>query len=231
MSLEQHLAGRLNETAMQEHNSGPYGVVEKIFPGAMFGDLLAGFPTALNPITTEPKRNHWNASRRVEMQLPRDLDAIDESAGRKLWTQFSDAVQSAVVVRAMMLRLGIEGETTDFRIVSRVCRHLESHYLGPHTDHKKKVASIIFYFPDTAEEDPSLGTAFYRHRLDPAFECDGSTKYRFDDFEEVSRVGFAPNRALFFARTNRSFHGVALMTPEKAQVTDRKIVQTEIWQK
>ena len=88
----------------------------------------------------------------------------------------------------------------------RLIRDSKEYKIGPHTDAKWKLISLLFYLPpDNGYAD--YGTSFFVPK-DPSFTCDGGPHYPFEPFNKVWTAPFIPNSCLGFWKTNRSFHGV-----------------------
>jgi hypothetical protein len=84
-----------------------------------------------------------------------------------------------------------------------------AHSMGPHTDHPRKVVTLLFYLPSNNSQQ-HLGTSIYLPK-DRAFECSGLAHHPFDKFDRVQTFPFVPNAFLMFAKTDNSFHGVELV--------------------
>ncbi len=78
--------------------------------------------------------------------------------------------------------------------------------LGPHTDARTKVITVLFYLPSD-DTRPHLGTSIYAPR-DPEFRCPGGPHYPFEQFERVVTMPYLPNTMFAFFKTDHSFHGV-----------------------
>jgi hypothetical protein len=88
----------------------------------------------------------------------------------------------------------------------RLIRDSKEYKIGPHTDAKWKLVSLLFYLPpDDRYRD--YGTSLFVPK-EPAFTCEGGPHYSFEPFHKVSTAPFLPNTCLGFWKTNRSFHGV-----------------------
>jgi len=98
--------------------------------------------------------------------------------------------------------------------------------LGPHTDVGRKLLTMLVYLADD-DTDPGLGTVLYAPRGDRPILPDEPTPriYGEADVVPVHRVDFAPNRALVFAPTARSLHGVA---PVGTTPRPRRLLQLQL---
>lgn len=81
--------------------------------------------------------------------------------------------------------------------------------LLPHTDVPQKLVTLLLYLAED-DADSDLGTALYRPRSGRKLgnSTPTSRHYAPDDMLEVYRVPYRPNRALVFAPTANSLHGV-----------------------
>jgi hypothetical protein len=86
----------------------------------------------------------------------------------------------------------------------------ENYAIGPHTDARWKVVSLLFYLPEDYALE-RLGTSIYIPK-DRNFRCAGGPHYKFDDFTRVATAPFRPNSLLGFFKTDYSFHGVEPIT-------------------
>lgn len=78
--------------------------------------------------------------------------------------------------------------------------------LGPHTDSKRKVLSLLFYIP-MIEWNTDHGTSLYLPK-DREFRCPGGPHHNRDNFDLVTTMKYQPNSLFAFAKSDRSFHGV-----------------------
>jgi hypothetical protein len=83
--------------------------------------------------------------------------------------------------------------------------------------------TFLFYTPKDAS-DIDLGTSIYECK-DSSFICSGGKHYEFDEFTEVKKIPFIPNRLLCFVRTGKSFHGVDKIVKKDV---DRKLIINNI---
>lgn len=98
--------------------------------------------------------------------------------------------------------------------------------LLPHTDVSQKLVTVLLYLADD-DAEPNLGTILYSPRAGRILRFSGPTsrQYSADDMIEVHRVLYRPNRALVFAPTANSLHGVAKV----ASVSQtRRLIQYQI---
>jgi hypothetical protein len=92
----------------------------------------------------------------------------------------------------------------------RLVRDCQGYKIGPHTDAKWKMLSLLFYMPSRNTDywsNEEYGTRLYIPK-DRQFTCEGGPHHGFENFDEVASFPFRPNCCLGFWKTNRSFHGV-----------------------
>jgi hypothetical protein len=95
---------------------------------------------------------------------------------------------------------------TDLRLVL----DSQNYAIGPHTDAKWKVVSLLFYLPEDYALE-ALGTSIYIPKS-RGFRCPGGPHHKFEDFTRVYTAPFRPNSVLGFFKNDKSFHGVEPIT-------------------
>lgn len=95
---------------------------------------------------------------------------------------------------------------TDLRLIL----DSQNYAIGPHTDARWKVVSLLFYLPEDYALE-RLGTSIYVPK-DRNFRCAGGPHHKFDQFTRVATAPFRPNSLLGFFKTDYSFHGVEPIT-------------------
>lgn len=88
----------------------------------------------------------------------------------------------------------------------RLIRDSKEYKIGPHTDAKWKLVSLLFYLPSDLQYI-DYGTSLFVPK-DNNFTCEGGPHYPFEPFKKVYTAPFIPNSCLGFWKTNKSFHGV-----------------------
>lgn len=107
------------------------------------------------------------------------------------------------LVSAIALKFDKEGS---FRDETRLVLDRKGYGIWPHTDHKDKAASLLFYLPtDNSEEE--LGTSVYTPK-DKEFRCAGGGAHKEEGFNKVWTAPFRRNSLFGFWKTDNSFHGV-----------------------
>lgn len=93
--------------------------------------------------------------------------------------------------------------TTDLRLI----RDTNGYAIGPHTDARWKMISLLFYLPPPGTPAADYGTSLYVPR-EPGRTCPGGPHHSFEDFVRVWTAPFAPNSCVGFWKTDNAFHGV-----------------------
>ena len=98
--------------------------------------------------------------------------------------------------------------------------------LSPHTEHPRKVVSVIFNLPTDLSQKVS-GTSIYIPKdLNFIAQNKEYKHYPHEYFHKVITMPFMPNSAFCFIKTNNSFHGVE--KPEMEDI-DRWTLQFDIF--
>ncbi len=119
------------------------------------------------------------------------------------WKGVTKWMLSEEICGRLISMLGLEGK---LRADLRLLRDSAGYSIKPHTDVKAKVASCLFYLPETADH-PHIGTSVYVPK-ERGFASDGTRRYEFEDFIKTYTAPFVPNTLFAFARSDNSFHGV-----------------------
>jgi hypothetical protein len=128
-------------------------------------------------------------------QLTQEL--LNERFANALMAKFPEAAQRAGEYAKQGMRIGVEAYYVEDRT---------GYVLPPHTDSWHKLVTGLLYLP-TAEAPIEAGTSiFVPKEYAPSITSDAHLERHL--FDEVFRVPFSPNKAVFFARNEKSFHGV-----------------------
>lgn len=192
----EHVMGRVGGAKIT-YNPFPHIHITNIFPNDFYEQLMLNREAAplavLNPALPQ-RRLCWL----TRPGLPDFwLDVASHLLGEKL------AIK-------LPLMFGVPaGSGLDAQLI----HDAPGYRLGPHTDEATKAVTGLFYLPERSDASFE-GTRLYISKSGQ--ECDGSVNHKLsDDFVCVSTIPFIPNSALFFPRTNWSFHGVELTTKER----------------
>lgn len=85
-------------------------------------------------------------------------------------------------------------------------RDKEGYAIGPHTDAKWKMISLLFYLP-VDNSYPETGTSVFVPD-DHKFTCEGGPHYSNSAFKKVWTAPYIPNSCFGFWKTPNSWHGV-----------------------
>jgi hypothetical protein len=98
--------------------------------------------------------------------------------------------------------------TMDLRLI----RDTGGYSIGPHTDARWKLVSLLFYLDGPYD----TGTSIYVPRV-PGTICPGGPHHPFEPFIEVHRAPFIPNSCVGFWKTDNAWHGVAPLPADSPQ--------------
>jgi hypothetical protein len=105
-------------------------------------------------------------------------------------------------------RLGTRFNT---KFESLYVRDYTGYELGPHTDSKSKVITVLFYLaPDNTR--PDLGTSMYAPKRE-GMTCPGGPHYMYKDFNRTATMPYLPNSMFAFFKNDKSWHGVEPVEP------------------
>lgn len=85
-------------------------------------------------------------------------------------------------------------------------RDQQGYAIGPHTDARWKMISLLFYLP-VDHAYPEAGTSIFIPE-DHQFTCEGGPHYSNSGFKKVWTAPYRPNSCFGFWKTNNSWHGV-----------------------
>lgn len=125
------------------------------------------------------------------------------------------ALCHSIVARALITRFQhviskrFDGEIPLFHHSLEYIDDRTGYALPPHTDAPRKLVTLLLYLADEGA-DPELGTALYALRSGRTLPIGLPTERSFlaSDMVEAHRVPYRPNRAIVFAPTTNSLHGV-----------------------
>jgi hypothetical protein len=172
----------------------PHCVLDCVFPEEFYLRMLSHLPTNMQRFNQHRSFYWLDYGPAVRpsgvMKRPIVTDFWDEFRATmldELWMALED--KFAVVGRDMG---------------SAIVQDIPGYELGPHTDTPDKLMTGTFYLPET-DEDVDCGTVLYRgSKPDSA----GSSHRLGPEFEEIVTIPYVPNSALFFVRTDWTYHGV-----------------------
>jgi hypothetical protein len=167
----------------------PHIVVTQVFTDEVYDAILANLPAKYDMETFNAHRSfYW---------LIKNGSPLNDVA---LFWQVMRAELFDNLCACLEAKFGLRGGSIGAELIHDV----PGYSIGPHTDTTDKAITGLFYLPDTAKY-VDQGTILY--------QCDspdphGRGHRLSDAFRPVAVVPYAPNTALFFPRTDMSFHGV-----------------------
>lgn len=199
----------------------PHVCVEDVFPPEFYAEIRRHMVAdqAYRRLVDTGRVGRGYSPARLSL-FPEDLDAApisdeDRTFWRRMFEVFNDREFAQLWLQLFKLAIRAHlAETQPDASQERrpmgsevfLMRDLESYSLGPHTDSRTKVVSVLFYLPADGEA-AGLGTSFYLPK-DRGFVCPGGPNHGFEAFERVATMAYRPNALLAFPKTQRSFHGV-----------------------
>lgn len=186
-----HIAYRLRNVEVRQYPF-PHFLAPLPFPQPFYDKLRA--EVAKMEFTPDPKsRYHGRTFAKGDFPL---VDFM-------LTKQFLQHV--AAIFQPQMRQTFPNGRVEVFTDV-RVVRDGKGYFIGPHTDARWKLISLLFYLPKEWDHC-THGTSIYVPN-DPDFRCPGGPHHKFEGFERIYTAPFAPNHCFGFWKTDNSFHGV-----------------------
>jgi hypothetical protein len=211
-SAEMHLSRSICG-ARVESLPFPHAFVRDVFPSSYYNLMRRNFPDPRQLIPNTQAGRGTNLHARFVFELkPNYLNTLAD-AQRKFWSEFAHWILGERLRQCILDRFN---ESVERRFGS--LEHIEfwsdavlvedqtTHSMGPHTDHPRKVVSLLFYLP-ADESQAHLGTSIYKPK-DGAFVCSGLAHHALENFDRVATFRFVPNSLLMFIKSNNSFHGV-----------------------
>jgi hypothetical protein len=195
----------------------PHIYVPEIFPKDFYDQLQQALPdpSAMLPIGDVRPVKGYNE--RFVMELHgKQFETLPEEK-KKFWRDFSDWLLPGRFMNLALMKFepflgnrfkNMQG--AQFYNESLLVEDVTKYALGPHTDARRKVITMLFYLPKD-ESQSHLGTSIYLPK-DPRFTCPGGPHYGFENFQRLVTMPFMPNSLFAFVKTDNSFHGVEPVT-------------------
>ena len=191
----------------------PHFFVENAFPADFYAELREQLPDPALLRSLEEARGVKGYDERFvfefrEEQLARLAPAQQEFwRGLHRWLVGGRFAQLALQKFGPFINQRFQGRTdVRFHDEALLVRDTTNYRLGPHTDARRKVVTMLFYLPGDLSQQ-HLGTSIYLPK-DRAYRCEGGPHYPHDDFDRVWTMPFVPNSLFAFLKTDNSFHGV-----------------------
>lgn len=240
-AARQHAIYAIGNTRVREFPY-PHFLGDGIFPEDFYQEILDRLPDKDNysPITetgridTKGKEDLMTPYKnRFTITLTKDVVGNFAKKDQAFWLDTIRLLKNADFMRIILWKFepylrqrypsGLD--KIDFISDIQLIRDSEGYSLGPHADNPVKVAVLMLYLPQTAD-NPDLGTSVYVPKQE-GFTCNVGKHYPVKDFHRVFTVPYVPNTALGFFKTTNSFHGVEPVSGPKVQ---RDLIQFSIKQ-
>lgn len=180
----------------------PHFYIRDIFPPTFYGDFVRKVQ-ATSDYTEVEGRYHGRKFGPDDM--PSRIPGLAGFATQR----FLRAVLS--VFRPQLKERYTDNSVTVYSEL-RFIRDGRDYFIGPHTDARWKLVSLLFYLPIHNMYERA-GTSIYLPK-NPKFVCDGGPHYDSRDFTLIHTAPYLPNTLLGFFKTDHSFHGVEPITQD-----------------
>lgn len=180
--------------------------IEDIFPEIFYKIMLARIPNI----------RHFTQENENVLRL----DIINDPAGggewptvfesrapdkeKNFWEQFQDVYFGEMFINCLLEKFNTFPDEDVF-MCGRLCVDQLNSGLGPHTDRYDKVISLIYHLPIVEINEPGCETILLEPK-DKDLEAT-SEHYTFEEFDEVKRISYKPNKLFCFLVGDNSFHG------------------------
>ena len=189
-------------------NPFPYLYVSDFFPDDFYSKLECIFPDKKYLTNINDKSFKPLDPKAVPVHSRSTLTIFNREVGyteiegyphKQQCIEFREWVSNFLVLKlAAKLQLNESNWDDDTRFVL----DQSGYEKRPHTDHPKKVFSVLIYMSES-----KCGTTLLKPKQ-LGFSDDYGYDHRFDQFDEVFNAPFKPNTLIAFARTDTSFHCV-----------------------
>jgi hypothetical protein len=218
-----HLLSMLEETTVF-NEPFTHCYFQRVFPAAIYADLLAALPDSSLYIAGRIKSEEGYSTRQRFPLQASHLSSLDEPQ-RALWAGVSEALCAKEFQKALFGKLSI-GLARRFGIrpeeASQVpgyprpalFRDRPGYEIAPHPDTRRKIVTVQLFLPPD-DSRPYLGTSLYHRSLNPLKGLI-SGQGRFERFKQFP---FRANSGYAFVVTNsplrpKSWHGCEKTPPE-----------------
>ncbi len=193
----------------------PHLVAEEVFPPAFYATLREHLPPREAMKSLKELKRVTAGYPDGRYVLPLDAAHLAELRAplRDFWGEVARWMLSGAFANLMLnkfsdtlhARLG-DWTTQQFQHEAMLVQDYTAYSLGPHTDGRSKVLSLLFYLPADATR-PHLGTSLYVPK-DVNFRCEGGPHHPYEQFRRVYTTAYRPNTLFAFPKSDYSFHGV-----------------------
>lgn len=194
----------------------PHIEVEDIFSPEMYVGILANFPNTC----ILPKSRSYSR----QLDIVPDPGVKDSYEGKyeyinvlsgfeyDFWDRFKLRFFEGEFVETLMKKFNVRDN--DYYACGRLQIETEGAGLGPHTDRKDKLISVVFYID---ENEDACGTELCKPKK--TFKA-GERHYGYDDFEIVKSLSYKPNKMIAWPVVPNSFHSYHQSKP-----TERRTIK------
>lgn len=190
----------------------PHIYAENIFPPAVYARLQENIPHSDAMIPIEKARPVRGYKERFVLDIAGPMENVTEPQ-RKFWDELRGVMLGGGIRNLFLMKFKEQIQERLNQMVggtlydeSMLVEDITRYALGPHTDTPAKVITALFYLPPDNSQI-HLGTSLYMPK-DPARRCPGTAHHKFEDFDRVATMPFAPNSMFAFPKSDISFHGV-----------------------
>ncbi|HLB06431.1 MAG TPA: hypothetical protein VJN41_01935 [Alphaproteobacteria bacterium] len=217
----------------------PHLYVEGLFPPDYYRELLCRLPPRESFICHADSGKVSKGAYKERFSLPLDARGLGRIAegDRPFFAALAQLAAGPALLLALIrkfrpyitarfeMEAQFEGKVSGIEVATdaMLVRDTVNYALGPHTDARHRLLSVLVYLPDD-DRHPELGTAFYTPN-DPAFRCPGGPHHPFASFQRVGLAPYRANSALAFLKTDNSFHGVE---PVPDRSLERRLLMIEV---
>jgi len=194
----------------------PHIYVENIFPQEVYARLQENIPHPDAMIPIEQARSVRGYKERFVLDISSPMETVTDQQ-RAFWREMRDVLLGGGIRNVFLNKFKAQIQERLSQMVgaalydeSLLVEDITRYALGPHTDAPPKVITVLFYLPPDNSQI-HLGTSLYMPK-DPARRCPGGPHYKFDEFDRVATMPFAPNSMFAFVKNDLSFHGVEPVT-------------------
>ncbi len=227
-----YLAKRISETPRSKY---PFDhcVVDNAFPADLFEAIHTNWPSdeVMKPLS-EAGRTYGDAyeERKIMLIEPEYMEKLSQSH-QIFWQAVEKVVTGSIVCLACCQKFQdivvprVEHLKGSLRLSPEllVVSDRSNYAIGPHTDRRARLASMLFYL-SPGDEYRSYGTGLYELK-NPKVKTFENEHYGFEHFTCRTRIDYIPNRMVAFPRSDRSFHGVE---PVPVENCDRRLLIVNI---
>lgn len=192
LNVEGHVLYALRNARVNEWPF-PHFYVENVFPEDFYQSMLRELAAKTDYKEVEG-RYHGRS-----FASPMCFSELEFMQGR-------DFLQQVCGIFAQGMKKRFESGQCVVRGDARLIRDCKGYYIGPHTDARWKVVSLLFYLPSDADHEKH-GTSVYLPKA-RGLLCEGGPHHEFSHFDKIFTAPYRPNTCFGFFKTNNSFHGV-----------------------